>query len=254
MGLAPFVEGWTFHLPEMPEQPLDSTSPSLRLHTPDEDPHASGAKLPARRATAEAIDAYWDDVEGRVGYVIALLEVERYAETLTLCATYLDSIAHALVTTNPRAGESGAESTAEEDDPYLGLIHPQQLSRLVTQLPGISAATTTGFSFLLESAEPQLLYRDQAIDLIRSTLPLSEAVLVERVLWKCTVAYIIYDFLRSQSYLRREGSRTIGLGTAFYEGELVRGLSVPELVALLRGLIGEARARSHATGRLPEPA
>jgi hypothetical protein len=240
----------------MPDPSPDSMSPTLRLHAPDPDadPTAPGSNLPARRATSEAIDAYWNEVEGRVGYVIALLEVERYAETLTLCATYLDSIAHALVTTNPRAGESGAESAAEEDDPYLGLIHPQQLSRLVTQLPGISAATTTGFSLLIESSEPQLLYRDQAMDLIRSTLPLSEAVLVERVLWKCTVAYIIYDFLRSQSYRRREGSRTIGLGTAFYEGEMVRGLSVPELVALLRGLIDEARARSHATGRLPEPA
>ena len=234
---------------------MDSTTPALRLHAPDPDAAPSaGAPLPSRRVPADAIDAYWDDVEGRVGYLLALLEVERYGETLTLCATYLESIVHALVTTNPHAAATGNEAPADEDDPFLGLIHPQQLARLVTQLPGISAATTAGFPVLLDSAEPRLLYKDQAIDLIRSTLPLSESVLVERALWKCTVAYITYDFLRTQSYRRREGVRTIGLGMAFYEGESHCGLSVPELVALMRSLIAEARARSHATGRLPEPA
>ena len=78
--------------------------------------------------------------------------------------------------------------------------------------------------------------------------------MVERVMWKCTIAYIIYDFLRTQSYQRSAGVRKVGLGPAFYEGESVQGLGVPELVGLLRGMIAEARARSHAKGRLPESA
>lgn len=238
-----------------PHRSVDTSSPALRLHAPDPDAApAADSGLPRRRASAEAIDAYWNEVEGRVGYLIALLDVERYAETLTLCATYLESITHALVTTNPRGSDPATEPSQEEDDPYLSLIHPQQLARLVTQLHGLSAATSKGFAFLLDASEPRLLYRDQAIELIRASLPLSEASLVERILWKCTVGYIVYDFLRTQSYRRREGTRTIGLGTAFYEGESVQGLSIPELVSLLWGMIAEARARSHATGRLPEPA
>jgi len=211
--------------------------------------------LPRRRVSAEAIDAYWNDVQGRVGYILALLDIERYSETLTLCATYLESVTHALVTTNPRASEPGVEAEQfEENDPYLSLIHPLQLARLVTSLPGISRASAAGFAVLFETSEPQLLHRDQAVEIVRATLPLSEAVLVERVLWKCTVAYVIYGFLRTQSYRGREGARLIGLGAAFYEGELVHSLSVPELVALLWGMIAEAHHRSMATGLLPEPA
>ncbi len=211
--------------------------------------------MPRKRASAEAIDAYWNDVQGRVGYILALLDIARYGETLTLCATYLESVTQALVATNPRGGDPAADADqAEENDPYLSLIHPLQLSRVVTSLPGISRASATGFAVLFETADVQLLHRDQAVDIIRSTLPLSEAVLVERVLWKCTVAYVVFGFLRTQSYRAREGTQVIGLGSAFYEGESVHSLSVPELVALLWGMINEAHHRSMATGMLPESA
>lgn len=226
-------------------------TPALRLHTP------TGANaavaVPRKRVPAELIDAYWDEVEGRVGYLLALLEVERYSEALTLCATYLDSVAHALVTTDPREQrEITDEAAAHSDDPYLSLVHPQQLVHVATQLMGLSAATAKGFALIFDTHEPQLLYQDQAVDIVRSTLPPSEAAMVERVMWKCTIAYVIYDFLRSQSYTKPSGARKIGLGQAFYEGETVHGLAVPELVGLLRGMIAEARARGHARGVLPD--
>lgn len=235
-------------------------SPALRLHSPVEGTDATEApvaapRLPSRRIAPELIDAYWDDVDGRVGYLIALLEVERYAEALSLCATYLEGVAHALVSLNRESGEEFADETsARASDPYLRLVHPLQLVRVASSLMGLSAATQQGFSMLLETQDPQLLYEDQAQEIIHATLPASEAELVERVLWKCTVAYIIYDYLRSQSFFRREGAQTIGLGAAFYEGDSVRGFSIPELVAMLRGMIVEARARSHHTGRLPATA
>lgn len=233
--------------------PTDVASPALRLHTPAD--AAAALPVPRRRVPAEMIDAYWDEVEGRVGYLLALLEVERYAEALTLCATYLEGVAHALVTTDAREDREYADDTAAHaDDPYLSLVHPQQLVRVATQLMGLSAATAKGFALIFDQHEPQLLYQDQAVDVVRSTLPPSEAAMVERVMWKCTIAYIIYDFLRTQSYQRSAGVRKIGLGPAFYEGESVQGLAVPELVGLLRGMIAEARARSHAKGRLPESA
>lgn len=201
------------------------------------------------------IDAYWDDVEGRVGYLLALLEVERYAEALTLCATYLEGVAHALVTSDPREErEYATEAEAHAGDPYLSLVHPQQLVRVATQLMGVSAATAKGFAMIFDAHEPQLLYQDEAVNIVRSTLPPSEATMVERVIWKCTIAYVIYDFLRTQTYQRREGVRKVGMGSAFYEGETSQGLSVLELVSLLRGMIAEARARGHAKGWLPESA
>lgn len=229
------------------------TTPALRLHSPNADTPASTAVVPRKRVPADMIDAYWDDVEGRVGYLVALIEVERYAEALTLCATYLEGVAHALVTTDPRdEKEYTDEAAAHADDPYLSLVHPQQLVRVATQLMGLSAATAKGFAMIFDAHEPQLLYQDQAVDIVRSTLPPSEAAMVERVLWKCTIAYVIYDFLRGHTYQQLGGIRKVGLGGAFYEGESVQGLSVLELVGLLRGMIAEARVRSHAKGRLPE--
>jgi hypothetical protein len=227
------------------------TSPALRLHTPNGEPSVPPA--PRKRVPAEMIDAYWDEVEGRVGYLLALVDVERYGEAITLCATYLEAVAHALVTTDPREEQDYAsEAEAHADDPYLSLVHPQQLVRVATQMMGLSAATAKGFAMIFDAHQPQLLYQDQAVDIVRSTLPPSEAAMVERVIWKCTIAYVIYDFLRSQTYQRQEGVRKVGLGSAFYEGDTVQGLSVPELVALLHGMIAEARARGHAKGRLPE--
>lgn len=201
------------------------------------------------------IDAYWDEVEGRVGYLGVLMDAGRYGEAITLCATYLEGVAHALVTSDPRdETEYASEAEAHAGDPYLSLVHPQQLVRVATQLMGLSAATARGFAMIFDTYEPRLLYPDQAVDIVRSTLPPSEATMVERVTWKCTIAYVIYDFLRSQSYQRQEGVRKVGLGTAFYEGESVQGLSVPELMGLLHGMIAEARARGHAKGWLPAPA
>lgn len=239
----------------VPSLSLDLSSPALRLHTPVSGSPESVPVVPRKRVSAELIDAYWDEVQGRVGYLLALMEVERYSEVITLCATYLEGVAHALVSTAPREGqEYASEAEAQSGDPYLSLVHPQQLVRVATQLMGLSAATAKGFAMIFESREPQLLYQDQAVDIVRSTLPPSEATMVERVIWKCTVAYVIYDFIRSQSYQRQGGERKVGLGAAFYEGEAVQGLAVPELVGLLHGMINEARARGHAKGWLPETA
>lgn len=230
-------------------------SPALRLHSPAAGTPASAPVVPRKRVPSEMIDAYWDEVEGRVAYLGALMDAGRYGEAITLCATYLEGVAHALVTSDPRAeAEYASEVEAHAGDPYLSLVHPQQLVRVATQLMGLSAATARGFAMIFDSYEPRLLYEDQAVDIVRSTLPPSEATMVERVIWKCTIAYVIYDFLRSQSYQRQEGVRKVGLGTAFYEGESVQGLSVPELMGLLNGMIAEARARGHAKGWLPESA
>jgi len=230
----------------------DVTAPNLRLHT-ESDPATDPPPLPRRRVPAAMVDAYWDEVEGRVGYLLALIEVERYGEALSLCALYLEGVAHALMTTDPvEPREYSADAAALADDPYLSLVHPQQLVRVATQLMGLSAATAKGFALIFDGQEPRLLYPDQAVDIVRSTLPPGEAAMVERVMWKCTIAYVIYDFLRAYSYQRQPGVRKIGLGTAFYEGETVQGLGVPDLVGVLRGMIAEARARGHARGWLPE--
>ncbi len=236
-------------------------TPALRLHQTPADAAAieasapaaeARAMVPAPRAYAEVIDAYWDDVDGRVGYLLALLDVERYSEALSLAATYLEGVTHALVTTNPEGDPNAVDETeALARDPYLSLVHPLQVVRIAGSLMGLSAATVQGLAVILDTPVHQLLYREQAVEIIRSSLPPSEAALLERVLWKCTIGYIVYDFLKSMSFRRADHARRIGLGTGFYEGATHVGFAVPELVALLRGMVAEARARSHNTGRLP---
>jgi hypothetical protein len=241
-------------LPVSPEFRLDSSAPALRLHTPSTDtPEA--AVVPRRRVSADLIDAYWDEVQDRVNYLPSLMEAGRYSEVMTLCATYLEGVAHALVSTAAREETAlASEAEAHASDPFLSLVHPQQLVRVATQLMGISAATAKGFAMIFDAQEPRLLFEDQAVDIVRATLPPSEATMVERVMWKCTVAYIIYDFMRCQAYERKGGVSKIGLGAAFYEGESVQGLSVQELVGLLHGMVTEARTRGRARGWLPETA
>ncbi len=208
---------------------------------------------PTAAVQAEIIDAYWDDVDERVAYLTALLGAGRHNEALTLCATYLEAVAHALVSTNAVASDQFADELEEHaSDPYLTLVHPLQLVRMSAQINGLSPSALHGLAATFPGPEHTLLHREQALDIVHATLAYTDASLVERSIWKGTIAYVVYDFIRTQSFRRREGVRTIGLGTAFREGALMQGLAVPELVSLLQSMVAEARARSHSTGHLPD--
>jgi hypothetical protein len=208
---------------------------------------------PTAAVQAEIIDAYWDDVDERVAYLTALLGAGRHNEALTLCATYLEAVAHALVSTNAVASEQFADELEEHaSDPYLTLVHPLQLVRMAAQINGLSPSALHGLAATFPGPEHTLLHREQALDIVHATLAYTDASLVERSIWKGTIAYVVYDFIRTQSFRRREGVRTIGLGTAFREGASMQGLSVPELISLLHSMVAEARARSHNTGQLPD--
>ncbi len=208
---------------------------------------------PTAAVQAEIIDAYWDDVDERVAYLTALLGAGRHNEALTLCATYLEAVAHALVSTNAVASDQFADELEEHaSDSYLTLVHPLQLVRMSAQINGLSPSALHGLAATFPGPEHTLLHREQALDIVHATLAYTDASLVERSIWKGTIAYVVYDFIRTQSFRRREGVRTIGLGTAFREGASMQGLAVPELVSLLQSMVAEARARSHSTGHLPD--
>ena len=214
----------------------------------------SPADIPTRDAErTQLIDAYWDDVEERVLYVMVLLSAGRNNEAMTLCAAYLEGVAHELVAMHPSTGEA-FEDEAEQlsSDPYLTLVHPMQIVRVVAVTEGLSPTARLDIAQTFPGPEHTLLHKEQALEIVRALVEPAEAALLERVIWKCTIAYVIYDFIRSQSFKRREGTRTIGLGTAFHEGHPVHELSVPELVSLLRGMVAEARDRAHASGTLPQ--
>ncbi len=231
-------------------------APALRLHeqTPPGVPAIRTDAEARAREQAELIEAYWNDVDERALYLMVLLGAGRNNEALTLCAAYLEAVAHALV--SARGSEPAAFSDETEElasDPYLSLVHPLQLVRVVAMTEGLSKSARLSLAQTFPGPELTLLHPSQALETVRATLTYAESEIVERVLWKCTIAYVIYDFIRTQSFKRREGTRTIGLGTAFHEGSAEYDLSVPELVALLRGMIAEARERNLASGTLPEP-
>lgn len=204
-------------------------------------------------AQAELIDAWWDEIQERVQYLMVLMADQRFEEALTLTANYLEGIAHALVSLNAAHADHYEDELEEHsNDPYLTLVHPLQLVRLTAQIQGLSPSASHGLAATFRGPDLTLLYKEQAVEVVRATLAASEAKIVERAIWRCTVAYVIYDFIRSQSFRRREGTHSIGLGKSFRQGAAAQGLSVPELVGLLLGMIEEGRARSHAMGMLPE--
>ena len=131
-------------------------------------------------------------------------------------------------------------------------MHPLQLVRVASQLEGLSPSAIYGLLATFPGPEHRLLHQDQVIAIVRTNLAPTDAFIVERAIWKGTIAYIVYDFIRRQSYRRRNDARVIGLGAAFHEGETAQGLSVPELVSLLQSMVVEARGRSQASGRLPD--
>ena len=90
--------------------------------------------------------------------------------------------------------------------------------RVVGQTKGLSPSAVHGISLRFPGPGHTLLLQEQAIAAVRETLAAPDAAIVERALWKCTIAYVVYDFIRGQSFQRREGARTIGLGAAFHEG------------------------------------
>lgn len=220
---------------------------------PSVTPDSAESVPPAAPATAPTIDAFWDDVTERVSYLISLLGAGRHSEALTLCAAYLEGVAHALVSLNAQDGEAFADELEERtSDPFLALVHPLQLVRMAAQINGLSPSAVHGLAAVFPGPEYTLLRQHQALEIVRGTLAPTDAAIVERTIWRCTVAYVVYDFIRTQSFKRREGERTIGLGMAFRQGDSLQALSVPELVSLLYGMIAEARARSHAAERLPD--
>lgn len=230
-------------------------SPALRLHeqTPATQPAILSDAEARAREQRELIDAYWNDVDERALYVMVLLGAGRNSEALTLCAAYLEGVAHALVAA--RVAEPAAYSDETEElasDPYLSLVHPLQLVRVVAVTDGLSKGARLALAQIFPGPDLTLLHPQQALETVRATLTYVESEIVERNLWKCTIAYVIYDFIRGQSFKRREGTRTVGLGAAFHEGTAEYDLSVPELVALLRGMIAEARERSHQSGMMPD--
>lgn len=226
---------------------------ALRAHEQQRDRPSVSEVQPTAAVQAEIIDAYWDDVDERVAYLNALLGAGRHNEALTLSATYLEAIAHALVSANAVASEQFADELEEHaSDPYLTLVHPVQLVRMAAQIHGLSPSALHGLAAVFPGPEHTLLHQSQALDIVHANLAYTDANLVERSIWKGTIAYVVYDFIRTQSFRRREGARTIGLGTAFREGSSVQGLSVPEIVLLLHSMVAEARARSRSTGRLPD--
>ncbi len=234
-------------------QPGEMTTTARRTEElPKLAPPPADAPRVGEESVTERIDAYWNDVEDRVAYLLPLVQAGRYAEALTLCAVYLEGVAHTLVSLNPvRDTDYTDELDEHSADPYLTLVHPIQLIRMTSQIEGLSPSAVLGLQAAFPGPDHTLLYTEQAVEIVRATLATNEARTVERAIWRCTVAYVIYDFINQHAFRRRDGGRTVGLGTAFREGPTVQGLNVPELVSLLFGMIVEARARCHARGVLP---
>lgn len=204
-------------------------------------PHAEAE----RRAL---IDAYWDEVEDRVRFLDLLVESGRYHEALTLCASYLDALVQNLAAASYITGAADAAPVTPADDPFLALVHPLQVMRLAAQMG--EHGPTMAERLAIEFPGPQypLLSRDEFTPLVRALLPAAEAGQVEGVMWKGTLAYIAYDFIKTQAQLRLAAGPRRGTE----DGRVVQMLSVPELVSVLRSMIAEARARSHATGSWPD--
>jgi hypothetical protein len=200
----------------------------------------------------EYIEAYFDDLDRKVAFLEELFRSGRQDEAATLCYVYVDGLGYSLYWPDERSAFNFVRVLCEHgDQPHLALVHPVGLTRWLCRETNSTKFNALGAKLEghLSSTNRQLFAMSEFSAFLSSRLTPQELTILKKEIWRGTLAYATYEWLRNPFVHRL---RVYG-GLSF-DGTTHRGKSVPtiefwHLYGALKAIARHARQLSKTSGR-----
>jgi hypothetical protein len=203
-----------------------------------------------QKAKLEFIASYFDDAEARVAFLAELANADHRTEAMTLCLVYIDSFAQLLCWPRAASGRNFVEAVIQfGGDALLGLVHPLQAVQSFSRMRGTWPLITERIAEAFPGPPHELLSMTSFEDRLAAHLSAAELQQVRAEAWRTTIAHGVYQHLRNPSVHGFGSSENIYFSQTTYEGEPIAPLTFWRLLAVVCGLVSEARRRSEATGQ-----
>ena len=194
------------------------------------------------------IDAYFDDLDERIGFLEELNDMHREDESLMLCCCYIETLG----TRHHDQGQSKARNYCEilrahSDEPLFSQVHVGQLLRVISA-KGMFSEKLPQIEGILSEMRTELRNREHIEEALLPHLNEREAVWLDRNLHKGTIAYISYSHVRSE-LVHDISAGTVTFSETTYRGSPVPDLSFGLLYKALRTIAGKLRHESLKRGR-----
>jgi hypothetical protein len=191
------------------------------------------------------IAAFFDDLERKVAFLQELWVDGRQDEALTLCCCYIDGLGSRAATEDHGSARGFVDVLLEHGgEPSLGLYLPLALRRFFQEQDTKKYnAAGDAIEAALGDSLRTLVSESELAAALRAKLDVATFVLAEKNLWRCSVAAIVYKWVRSPSVHSLGGPSAVVVGST---GTPPREVSVgfPVLYPVLQRIVGVMRERS----------
>jgi hypothetical protein len=192
------------------------------------------------------IQAYYEDLEGRIAFLRELHERGHDNEALMLCCCYIEALGSQRCHNSERKAKNYCTILDEHSgNPIFGLVHPVQAKRVLGSMklfqenfPAIEAALV---------GLPRELFEKKAIqELLAPMVNPKQAEWLADNMFKFTIAAISYDLVRSE-LVHDISASPVSFSETTYKGEPVPRLDFFFLHAGLQNICAEAKRQSIAS-------
>ena len=197
------------------------------------------------------IEAYFDDLRGRIDFLSELRDAGHQKEAMLLCCCYIDGLANRLYWPDTATHKNFVRAIAEFGVlEFLCRIHPKQLYDSIARLQGRCAEEAAPIlNALVAESGTAVLRRDDVEGFIASRADPDIQGWISSNLWRGTLASIAYLGLRIPSVHSLGSAGGISFSSATLDGGPAPDITFETLRETLGPLYDEARERSRSTNK-----
>ena len=194
------------------------------------------------------IKAFFDYLEDRVNYLVGLYASGRQDEAVTLCCVYIDGISNSMWP-NGGSKRNFVRALVElSEEPQMRLYHPRALLRWLEsaarKFAVLASQIETGFTPIDQPMEEEP-FRNK----VEVCLGPEGFRLVEKELWRATIAAITYQRVRIPWIHRLQGYGAVSFGNSSYGGAPLADIDFEMLHRALVHITAAARQTSEQSGK-----
>ncbi len=200
-----------------------------------------------QEAKLEFINAFHEEADEKIDFLVWLNNEKHQQEALTLCLIYIDSFSQWLCWPSSGSGKNFVKAIVGfGGNPLMGLVHPLSAIRSLKMLsPEIWGPISNQIQNVFPGTAYELISEDDFLEQLKLTLTSEQFKTLKSECWRATLAAIAYYSLRNPS-VHSFGALELSFSSTTYRGENIEGMGFTVLHKIVKNLHEELHRRSLA--------
>ena len=200
----------------------------------------------------EYMEAYFEDLDRKIAFLGELFHSGHQDEAATLCYVYIDGLGYNLHWPSEKSAFNFVRVLCDHgNQPNLALIHPAGFQRWLSRDTNSAKLRTLAINLErhLSSIKGELFARPDFSVFLSQWFSAQEVTFLNKELWRGTLAYATYEWLRNPFVHRLRGYGGLSFDGTTYQGKPIPAIQFSQLYEALRAIARHAQQLSETSGK-----